>query len=295
MIKPDSIWGSHFLYPEPVNFPEQESIARNALVLAAVLDNSYAMPNEMSSIKIVRAMLANMLVKSGTLDEFSNYSQDHGWGIPKEKDREETQNWLEWYASVSGLLHAYEIDWLSHYISGRVPAYIDNVENYPKPLENEELSETTQAWTNKGYTVAAFQGSFDAPTSTHLTNATFAHLWAQDQGIKIKLIWWFDNDSLIKRKCTTRPRFRVDERRSSVNGLWQVPATAISSAETTSDESAYIHDYLSTTTKIVFVTDDEPLPPQRIGSATKAGAKIVTLPGAPNSFHSSDKMWRTAK
>ncbi len=292
MIKPDTIWGPHFYCPQPIELPVKNSIAYKALTLAAVLDNSKPEYSACSSLKIVRAILAFMLASSSNIHDFDSYSQNHRWGRVQKKDQQETHSWLSWYASVTGLLHIQEIIKLSSSIGGYVPAYINKIDDEVQLDSLEGVINRSKQWTSTGYQIGAFQGAFDHPTSTHLSNATAAHLWAQRHGVKMKLIWWFDKDSLIKRKGNDRPRFDLVDRRKSVEGLWQVGTTAISTATATSDHDSYLNDYESTGTKFVFVTDDEDLAPERISTAIQSGAQIVSLNSSLIDQHSSDKIWK---
>lgn len=292
MTRLNTEWGQHFLFPE-VDFGEPGSIPWNIAVHAATLDNaSNRDPLPLTPLTMVRSMIANMVVHAAESGEFGNYTQDFGWGKASESDRITSLRWLQWYASTTGLLHANEILWLSQFLFGRVPAYLNDLGGGGAPESREDLDKNIEVWLDQGYEIAAFQGTFDHPTATHLKNATFAHLWAQDNVRKIKLVWWFDNDRLAKRKGIERPRYPLDLRRSSVGGLWQVAATAVSTAVSTDDRDAYIADYRDTGTTIVFVTEDEPLSGGRIATATRAGAEIVTLPVGDINFHSSEKVWR---
>jgi hypothetical protein len=221
---------------------------------------------------------------------------------PTERDREAMAAHLKFIASFTGILHADEIRQIE---SGD---FYEFMRVFPRPEiqdplpTRDELKQKIIGWKEEGYTIVAFQGSFDPPTETHLTNATDAMLFSQEQGLKFKIIFILDGDDLIQRKAESgdaRPRVSINERREMLESFWQVAGTCVSKVKSTEDWWGYVLEYHELGIDHVLFTEKHNPGLQDIFELHKRNAvvrgakkKVIWLEEVPNGLTSTELMRR---
>lgn len=301
MSKPAEVWGPHWrCLPSDVgdeirNDPHYPL----ACTMIAIAGAPHIMALEEQKIEdppnlhAVRGVLARLLAKSSDPDRFHTYALDSGAsGRPSEEIREYTQGLLGYLASLTGLLHASEVEYIKNYSGGHAPQYFYDKKNELLYKSRDQVVEASKLWKSQGYKIGIFQGAFDPVIQAHLANATESFLWTQNRGEKLKLIWIFDSSELIKRKGPDRPRFpNIIKRRESIEGFWNVSATVESSVKNVGNLKEHALEYEQLGADYVFVPlEDNVRLVDRRDSANLAGAEAIALPYEKSFTHSSDVM-----
>lgn len=302
MFKPTEVWGPHWYYDAQeitgdILADPAFSIAQTIIGVAAsdlltiIPDGSQTQLND---LHVVRGVLARLLAKTSDQYVFNTYALEHGFqAMPSETIRTYALAALQEYASLTGLLHALEIERISQSSDGEIPQYYYQLSESTYQPEYYKVIQQINMWKTQGFKIGVFQGAFDPPIPSHLATATNCFMWAQLKGIPLKLIWVFDNNQLIKRKGPDRPRFSdMGEKQSSVQNFWNVSSTIESRVMDQKDLYQYIWEYGQLGTDYVFVTEEVQDIKTRKWTANQAGAELVVVPYIFGASHSTDIMVR---
>jgi len=302
MFKPTEVWGPHWYYDakgvtSDILADPAFSIAQTIIgvatrdLLMIISDGPKTQPND---LHVVRGVLARLLAKAADQPAFNIYALEHGFqAIPSETIRTYALAALQDYASLTGLLHALEIEWISQPRGGEIPQYFYQLPEQTYQSEYFKVIQQINMWKTQGFKIGVFQGAFDPPTPSHLAIATNCFMWAQSKGIPLKLIWMFDNNQLIKRKGPDRPRFSdMEKKQSTVQNFWNVSSTVESCVMDQKDLYQYIWEYGQLGTDYVFITEEVKDIKTRKWTANQAGAELVVVPYIFGASHSTDIMVR---
>ena len=204
---------------------------------------------------------------------------------PTERDRHIFADWIEFYATVTGLLNEGEITSIK--LRGfwneditKAPKDIIHPQKEHKILQFDEVAAKAAAWKLEGWKIALFHGAFDPVTPSHLECANFAYMHQLKDGVPTKLIIGFDSDTLIKRKGTDRPRYNIEDRRKAFGSFWMVDATVEMNARQ-SVFTQFAADYLRLGVDYVVTTNNFNEIMGRLEAINVAGAIPLVVPKNP--------------
>lgn len=242
--------------------------------------SSHDIPN----LEATRAVAAHYL---GIAHHANVFSRETRFDIPlpTEEDRLTYCDLIEFQSSITGLLNSKEIqsirerEWWNEDIASNPTDLL-----FQKPVDLhsfEEVSTRIENWKKEGWYVAAFTGSFDPPTLTHLQNATTAYLYSGVTGVPLKFVAGFDSDELLKiRKGKERPRYNLDDRRQQFGRFWMIDETVVMRSEKTIIEE-YVRDYQQLGIDYVVMTVNPDELATKLPAVIEAGLEIIPIPESP--------------